>query len=132
EARVMDSDAFAGETGLELMETQLPEGGRDQVIALVDVGASLMNINVLRNNQSIYMREQPFGGNQLTQEIQRHYNLSAEEAEAAKRNGGLPDTFEAEVLQPFMETLALEATPPLPFFSTPTHFNHPNTLFPSP
>ena len=51
----------------------------------------MMNINVLRNNQSVYMREQPFGGNQLTQEIQRHYNLSPEEAEAAKRNGGLPD-----------------------------------------
>ena len=103
----MDIDSFAAQTAFELMEMQLPDGGREQVIALVDVGASMMNINVLRNNQSVYMREQPFGGNQLTQEIQRHYNLSPEEAEAAKRNGGLPDTYEAEVLQPFMDTLAL-------------------------
>jgi type IV pilus assembly protein PilM len=128
-AIVMDIDAFAAQTAFELMETQLPEGGRDQVIALVDVGASMMNINVLRNNQSVYMREQPFGGNQLTQEIQRHYNLSPEEAEAAKRNGGLPDTFEAEVLNPFMDTLALEVTRALQFFYTSTQFNQVNHIF---
>jgi type IV pilus assembly protein PilM len=128
-AVVMDIDSFAAQTAFELMETQLPDGGRDQVIALVDVGASMMNINVLRNNQSVYMREQPFGGNQLTQEIQRHYNLSAEEAEAAKRNGGLPDTYEMEVLQPFMETLALEVTRALQFFYTSTQFNQVNHIF---
>lgn len=128
-AVVMDIDSFAAQTAFELMETQLPDGGRDQVIALVDVGASMMNINVLRNNQSVYMREQPFGGNQLTQEIQRHYNLSPEEAEAAKRNGGLPDTYDMEVLQPFMETLALEVTRALQFFYTSTQFNQVNHIF---
>jgi type IV pilus assembly protein PilM len=128
-AVVMDIDAFAAQTAFELMEIQLPDGGREQVIALVDVGASMMNINVLRNNQSVYMREQPFGGNQLTQEIQRHYNLSAEEAEAAKRNGGLPDTYDTEVLQPFMETLALEVTRALQFFYTSTQYNQVNLIF---
>ena len=44
-----------------------------------------MNITVLRNDQAVYTREQPFGGNQLTQEIARHYGLSSEEAETAKR-----------------------------------------------
>jgi type IV pilus assembly protein PilM len=128
-AVVMDIDSFAAQTAFELMEVQLPDGGREQVIALVDIGASMMNINVLRNNQSVYMREQPFGGNQLTQEIQRHYNLSADEAEAAKRNGGLPDTFETEVLQPFMDTLALEVTRALQFFYTSTQYNQVNHIF---
>jgi type IV pilus assembly protein PilM len=128
-AVVMDIDSFAAQTAFELMETQLPEGGRDQVIALVDIGASMMNINVLRNNQSVYMREQPFGGNQLTQEIMRHYNLSPDEAEAAKRNGGLPDTYEAEVLTPFMDTLALEVTRALQFFYTSTQYNQVNYIF---
>jgi type IV pilus assembly protein PilM len=128
-AVVMDIDSFAAQTAFELMETQLPDGGREQLIALVDVGASMMNINVLRNDQSVYMREQPFGGNQLTQEIQRHYNLSAEEAEAAKRNGGLPDSYEMEVLQPFMETLALEVTRALQFFYTSTQYNQINHIF---
>jgi type IV pilus assembly protein PilM len=128
-AVVMDIDSFAAQTAFELMETQLPDGGREQLIALVDVGASMMNINVLRNDQSVYMREQPFGGNQLTQEIQRHYNLSAEEAEAAKRNGGLPDGYEMEVLQPFMDTLALEVTRALQFFYTSTQYNQINHIF---
>ncbi len=128
-AVVMDIDSFAAQTAFELMETQLPDGGREQLISLVDVGASMMNINVLRNDQSVYMREQPFGGNQLTQEIQRHYNLSAEEAEAAKRNGGLPDGYETEVLQPFMDTLALEVTRALQFFYTSTQYNQINHIF---
>jgi type IV pilus assembly protein PilM len=128
-AVVMDIDSFAAQTAFELMETQLPDGGREQVIALVDVGASMMNINVLRNDQSVYMREQPFGGNQLTQEIQRHYNLSVEEAEAAKRNGGLPDSYDTEVLQPFMDTLALEVTRALQFFYTSTQYNQVNHIF---
>lgn len=128
-AVVMDIDSFAAQNAFEVIQTELPDGGRDQVIALVDIGASLMNINVLRNNQSVYMREQPFGGNQLTQEIQRHYNLSLEEAEAAKRNGGLPETYEAEVVQPFMETLASEVTRALQFFYTSTQFSAVNHIY---
>ncbi len=128
-AVVMDIDSFAAQNAFEVIQAGLPDGGRDQVIALVDIGASLMNINVLRNNQSVYMREQPFGGNQLTQEIQRHYNLSLEEAEAAKRNGGLPETYEAEVVQPFMETLASEVTRALQFFYTSTQYSAVNHVY---
>lgn len=128
-AVVMDIDSFASQNAFELMQGQLPEGGRDQTIALVDIGASMMNINVLRNNQSVYMREQPFGGNQLTQEIMRHYNLSPEEAEAAKRNGGLPDTYDSDVLAPFMDTLALEVARALQFFFTSTQYNQVHHIF---
>jgi len=127
-ATVMDIDVFASQNAFELMQGQLPDAGHDQTIAVVDVGASMMNINVLRNNQSVYMREQPFGGNQLTQEIMRHYSLSAEEAEAAKRNGGLPDTYDSEVLAPFMDTLALEIARALQFFFTSTQHNQINHI----
>jgi len=82
-----------------------------------------MNVNVLRNGQSVYMREQPFGGNQLTQEIQNKYGLSPEEAEAAKRAGGLPETYETEVLQPFLETFSLEVARALQFFFASTQYN---------
>lgn len=120
---VMDVESYAAQTALELIETQLPAGGKDQNIAIVDIGASMMNVTVMRNDQSIYMREQAAGGIQLTAEIQRHYNLSLEEAEAAKRSGGLPDTYETEVLAPFTETLALEVARALQFFFTSTQFN---------
>ncbi len=122
-AIVMDVEPYATQTALEQVEKQLPGGGKDQTIAIVDIGASVMAVNVLRNDQSVYMRDQPFGGNQLTQDIQRHYNLSPEEAEAAKRNGGLPDSFESEVLGPFRETLALEVARALQFFFTSTQYN---------
>ena len=122
-AVVMDVDVFAAQTAFELIESQFTDKGRDQNIAIVDVGASIMAVNVLRNDQSIYMREQPFGGNQLTQEIQNRYGLSAEEAEAAKRAGGLPENYESEVLQPFMDMMGLEVARALQFFFTSTQHN---------
>lgn len=122
-ALVMDVESFATLTAYELIQRQLPGEGANQVVAIVDIGATMMHINVLRNGQQIYFREQAFGGNQLTQDIQRRYNLSSEEAEAAKRSGGLPENYEAEVLQPFMDGLALEVSRALQFFYTSTQFN---------
>jgi type IV pilus assembly protein PilM len=119
-AIVLDVDVFAAQTAFELIENQFPDKGHDQNIAIVDVGASIMAVNVLRNNQSIYMREQPFGGNQLTQEIQSRFGLSPEEAEAAKRAGGLPENYESEVLQPFLDMMGLEIARALQFFFTST------------
>jgi type IV pilus assembly protein PilM len=122
-ALVMDVESFAIQTAFELIERQLPDSGKDLNIAIVDVGTAVMNMNVLRNGQSVYMREQPFGGNQLTQEIQRVFGLTPEEAEAAKRAGGLPDNYESEVLLPFLDTLGLEVARALQFFFTSTQFN---------
>lgn len=122
-ATVMDVESFATQTAYELIAQQLPNGGREQTIAIVDIGAAMMHMNVLHNNQSVYMREQTFGGNQLTQEIQRRYSLSGEEAEIAKRQGGLPENYEPEVLQPFMDTLALEVARALQFFFSSTQYN---------
>lgn len=127
-AVVMDVDVFAAQTAFELIESQFPERGKDQNIAIVDVGATTMAVNVLRNDQSIYMREQPFGGNQLTQEIQNRFGLTLEEAEAAKRSGGLPENYESEVLQPFMNMMGLEVARALQFFFTSTQHNQVNHI----
>lgn len=122
-AVVVDVESYATQTACELVSQQLPNAGRDQTVAVVDIGAAMMHINVLHNGQSIYMREQSFGGNQLTQEIQRRYSLSSDEAEIAKRQGGLPENYEAEVLQPFMDTLALEVARAIQFFFSSSQFN---------
>jgi type IV pilus assembly protein PilM len=128
-AAVMDIDSFAAQNAFEMMAAELPNGGHDQSIALIDIGASIMNINVLRDNQSVYMREQPFGGNQLNQEIMRVYGLSLEDADAAKRSGGLPDTYQADVLAPFMDTLALEVVRALQFFFTSTQYSQVDHIY---
>jgi len=122
-ALVMDVESYAMQTAFELIRRQLPNDGRDQNVAVIDLGASIMNITVLRNDQAVYAREQAFGGHQLTQDIARHYGLSPEEAETAKRSGGLPDSYEAEVLRPFMENAALEIQRAMQFFFTSTQFN---------
>lgn len=120
---VMDVDSYAVFASFELIEKQLPDGGKDQIVALVDVGANVMNLTVLRNGQQLYAREQAFGGNQLTQDIARQFGMTFEEAEAEKRRNNLPDNYEAELLQPFVESLALEVSRALQFFFTSTQFN---------
>ena len=117
---IMDVDSYATLEAFGLIAPQLPANGRDQNIAIVDIGAHMMHFYVIRNGQQLFSREQAFGGNQLTQDIQRAFNLSAEEAEVAKRSGGLPDNYDIDVLQPFTETLALEVARALQFFFTST------------
>jgi len=121
--RVMDVESYATEEAFQMIAPSLPANGRDQNIALVDIGAHVMHFYVLRNNQILFSRDQAFGGNQLTHEIQRAFNLSPEEAESAKKNAGLPENYDADVLQPFMETLALEITRALQFFFTSTSYS---------
>lgn len=122
-AIVMDVDLYAAQAAFELMQKQFPDAGKDQNIVIVDVGATMMHINVLRNGQSIYTREQPFGGNQLTQDIVNKFGITPEEAETAKRMGGLPENYETDVLQPFLDMLSLEVARALQFFYTSTQYN---------
>jgi type IV pilus assembly protein PilM len=122
-ATVIDVESLAIESALELVSRQLPNGGEDKVIGLVDVGANVMNVTVFRNRQQVYAREQAFGGNQLTQDIARQYGMSVDEAEAAKRAGALPDTYARELMRPFMDSLALEVSRALQFFFTSTQYN---------
>ena len=121
-ATVMDVEAYAAQAAFELVETQLPAHGRDQCIALVEVGANVMNVIVMRNDQLVYSREQAFGGNLLTQEIVRTYGMSMEEAESAKRSSSLPENYERDVLRPFCDSLAQEVSRALQFFFTSTQF----------
>ena len=121
--RVMDVESYATQEAFGLIAPSLPANGRDQNIALVDMGAHVSHFYVLRNNQFLFSRDQGFCGNQLTQDIQRAFNLSPDEAESAKKNQGLPENYDSDVLQPFMETLALEITRALQFFFTSTSYN---------
>ena len=120
---VVDVESYAQQAALMMVCQGLPGLGKDQNIAVVDIGANVMSVSVLRNDQSVYSREQPFGGNQLTADIQNRYGMGLEEAENAKRSGGLPEDFESEVLRPFMENLSMEVQRALQFFFTSTQFS---------
>ncbi len=114
--RVVDVEPYTMEAAFDLIEHQLPEDTEGQTIAILDVGASMTSLCVLRDHQLIYTREQPFGGKQLTEEIMRRYGLSYEDAGRVKRVGGLPDNYEPEVLEPFRDLMVQQANRFLQFF----------------
>lgn len=115
-AKIVDVEAFAMENAFELLIHQLPNGAEDQTIAIADIGATMATLNVLYNSRTVYTREQSFGGKQLTEEIQRRYGLSHEEAGMAKRHGGLPDNYESDVLEPFKRAIVQQIARSLQFF----------------
>jgi type IV pilus assembly protein PilM len=119
---VMDVESFAVQSAFDLVRTQLPTKGHDQIVALIDIGAVATKVMVMRGDQLVYTREQAFGGGQLTQDIMRSYGMSAEEAESLKRSGSAPENYEPELLRPFVENLALEVSRALQFFFSSTQF----------
>ena len=121
--KVVDVEAYALENSFALLAEQLPEGGYDQTIAVIDVGATMTTLNVLHDRKIIYTREQVFGGKQLTEEIMRRYGLSYEEAGMAKRQGGLPDNYISEVLDPFKEAMTQQVSRSLQFFFSSSQYN---------
>lgn len=122
EEEVVDVEAYAMERAFELVIEQL-EDQDNQVIAVLDIGATMMTLSVLVDGKTIYTREQLFGGRQLTEEIQRRYGLSMEEAGLAKKQGGLPDDYQTEVLQPFKESVVQQVTRSLQFFFSASEYN---------
>ena len=120
--KVVDVEAYTMERAFSLIQEQL-EDQEEQVVAVVDIGATMTTLSVLIDGKTIYTREQLFGGKQLTEEIQRRYGLSAEEAGIAKKQGGLPDDYIPEVLEPFKDAVVQQTTRSLQFFFSSSQYN---------
>jgi type IV pilus assembly protein PilM len=122
-ARIVDVEPFAMENAVNFMleNGTVEEAGR--TIAVVDIGATVTSLNILKDRRIIYTRDQAFGGKRLTEEIQRCYGLSYAEAGLAKRKGGLPDNYVPEVLEPFKETMAIEVNRALQLFYSSSHMS---------
>jgi type IV pilus assembly protein PilM len=80
---VIDTDVFALENEFEINNEI-----EDDIVALVDIGASIMNINILKGNVTTFQRDIAIGGNQYTSAIQKEFNVSYEQAEALKMGVG--------------------------------------------
>ena len=115
-AKIVDVEAFAMENAFLLLANQFVDSMEGQTVAIVDMGATMTTLNVLFEGRSVYTREQSFGGKQLTEEIQRRYGLSYEEAGLAKRHGGLPDNYATDVLEPFKRAMVQQIQRSLQFF----------------
>ncbi|TXS92575.1 pilus assembly protein PilM [Parahaliea aestuarii] len=121
-ARIMDVEAYAMERAYSLIRGNL-DIDEDSTVAVVDIGATMTTLSVLNRGQTIYTREQLFGGKQLTDEIMRRYGLPLEEAGLAKKQGGLPDDYESEVLEPFKDAVVQQVARSLQFFFSSSQYN---------
>ena len=120
---VLDVESYASRLAASRVIGRLPGGGVDALIALFEIGAMTSTMQVLRNDDLIYERDQVFGGAQLTQMLVRQYGFTQDEAETKKRAGELPDDYGTMVLQPYVESLAQELERALKFFFTSTPHN---------
>lgn len=120
---VLDVESYASRLATERLIQNLPGKGLDTLVALFEVGAFTTSMQAIKNGEVLYDRDQAFGGAQLTQLIVRQYGFSHEEAETKKRTGELPEDYAANVLKPFVESLAQEIGRALQFFFTSTPHN---------
>ncbi|WP_374855093.1 pilus assembly protein PilM [Acinetobacter indicus] len=119
--KVADVESFAIENAFKVFADTLPMGVN--TIGVLDIGHTMTTLSVLKDNKIIYTREQVFGGKQLTQEIQNRYGLSFEEAGRAKKSRTLPDDYDVEVLEPFLEAVVQQAARSLQFFFSSSQFH---------
>jgi type IV pilus assembly protein PilM len=128
-ATVMDIESYAARSAAQRALDEQGGAEEGRIVALFQIGAQATHISVLQNGETIYEREQPFGGIQLTQDIVRAYGLSFEEAEARKKAGDLPDNYAADLLAPFLENAALEVTRAIQFFFTSTPYTRIDQIY---
>jgi len=120
---IVDVESYASRLATSRLIANLPNKGLGTIVALFEVGAQTTSMQVIRDDEVLYDRDQAFGGAQLTQLIVRQYGFSLEEAESKKRSGELPDDYESSVLRPFVESMVQEIGRALQFFFTSTPHN---------
>ncbi|MGA0609924.1 pilus assembly protein PilM [Caldimonas sp. KR1-144] len=123
---VLDVESHASRLAMSRVVAGLPNGGKDALVALFEIGAETTSLKVLRDEDLLYDRDQAFGGSQLTQLISRQYGFSFEEAEQKKLANDLPEDYESSLLSPFVDSLSQEIGRALQYFftSTPHHKVH--------
>jgi type IV pilus assembly protein PilM len=113
---IIDVDAFALQNCYEL--NYQPKAG--EVVALLNIGAATMNINILNGARSVFARDASVGGSQYTSLLQKELGLTFEQAEGVKRGRPLPEGLESRPIQPIIETvsdiLALEVKKTMDFY----------------
>lgn len=113
---VVDIDAFALQNCYEV--NYQPKNG--EVVALLNIGASTININILKGTRSVFTRDASVGSSQYTSLLQRELGLTFEQAESVKRGYPLPEGVEPRPIQPIIETvsdiLALEVKKTIDFY----------------
>ena len=112
---VVDVDAFALQNAYEANYGLEPQ----QVVVLLNAGASAININIVNGDQSVFTRDISIGGNAYTEALQKELNLAFDQAEQAKKGlpvEGVSAADVAPVLHAMTENVLLEIQKTFDFF----------------
>ena len=120
-AKIAEVESYAMERAFSVFADTLPMGAN--TVGILDIGHTMTTLSVMQKGKIIYTREQVFGGRQLTQDVQSRYGLSFEEAGRAKKERTLPDDYDTEVLEPFLDAVVQQAARSLQFFFSSSQFN---------
>ncbi|ALQ09408.1 MULTISPECIES: pilus assembly protein PilM [Pseudoalteromonas] len=118
EAKVVDVESYALSRSMDVYYKQLPSDAFNKCVAVVDIGAVLMLVSVVQAGETIYTRDQVFGGDQYTNSIVAYYNKGFDEAEIGKTSGDLPPNYTFEVLAPFQTSLLQQVRRAVQMFLT--------------
>ncbi|KAA3625850.1 MAG: pilus assembly protein PilM [Proteobacteria bacterium] len=127
--RVMEITSLSNQRAFDLVAPSLPDGGVEKVVAIVDYGNTSSHLYVLHRRRLVYHRDYPFGGKSLTESIQQRFGISYSEAENKKRSGDLPENYRTDILEPFVESMALEANRAIQLFISSTQHTRVDYVF---
>jgi len=130
---IVDVEAYALENTFRLLPKRLLPSDKeedtaaakgDKLIALVDIGATITTVYILRGDKVIFIREQSFGGEQLTLAIAETYGLNRERAELYKRRPtDLPEDYATRILEGFYQSTADQINQALQFYYSSDHYH---------
>lgn len=127
-AKVVDVEAYAIGNAFELVRRR--DGISDsETTGVMDIGATVTTLIVMRAGRVIYIREHPFGGRQLTEEAVRRYGLDAEQSRFLEKGEEPPAGFADEVLEPFKHNVIQQISRALQFYSSSSDYSSLGTLY---
>ncbi len=126
--KVVDVEAFAIANAFELVRTR--EGlSNAQTLGVVEIGAHLTSLIVMRGDRVLYTREHQFGGHQLIQDVMRRYEMSQEQAMFFQRDEATPEGFEQDILEPFQQSIVQQISRALQFYSSSSDYTNVDSLY---
>jgi type IV pilus assembly protein PilM len=103
-----------------------------EIVALIDLGASSLNVNILKGGMSVFTRDIQMGGNVYNEELQKRLGLNSEDAETVKLGGEVsgisPDTV-AAIIEDATESLTTDIQRSLDFFSASSSDERPKKVY---
>ncbi len=119
---IVEVESYAVERVARMMAQSDLNSTERQLVAIIDIGAVYTYFYILLGNKIIFTREEEFGGTQLIQSIMQKYGKSFDEATRAFLEGQLPEGFESDIIEPYIELILLQVKRGLQFFFSSTSY----------